>query len=480
MTYTELLEKQITDRLKIDNPWWITDVIPTYLSEMQPRMYLDIFYPIATNSNIRRAVVLMGPRRVGKTVMLYHTIQRLINEGVPSRNIIYVSVETPIYNGIALEQLFTLAKQIVGKADANDEKFYVFFDEIQYLKDWEIHLKSLVDTYYNTKFVVSGSAAAALKKQSNESGAGRFTDFNLPPLTFFEYVHLKGLRNNLKTQKMEWSCYNIEAITLPISAQQFNKAFIDYIALRTDMQNDPAQYVKQDIVDKVLLRDLPSLYGIQDVQELNSLFTMLAYHSGKQFSYEGLSQESGVKKETLKKYIQYLEAAFLIKVIHRTDDTAKRFQRETTFKIYLTNPSLRCALFQPITENDNEIGDMIETAVYAQWIPRPNVSVNYANWKINKNEEGEVDIVGLNVALQKPCWAVEVKWTDRFFERPNDLKSLAFFIEKNKLPGALVTTITQAGVKKMPFGELLFLPTASYAYIVGANTINQTRSSFGL
>lgn len=488
MNYTELLEKQITDRLKIDNPWWITDAIPPYLSEMSPRMYLDIFYPIAINSGIRRAVVLMGPRRVGKTVMLYHTIQRLINDGVPSRNIIYVSVETPIYNGIALEQLFTLAKQIVGKADKTDENFYVFFDEIQYLKDWEVHLKSLVDTYYSTKFVVSGSAAAALKKQSNESGAGRFTDFTLPPLTFYEYVHLKGLQNNLKMQKMEWSCYNIEALPVPISTQQFNKAFIDYInfggypevALRTDMQNDPAQYVKQDIVDKVLLRDLPSLYGIQDVQELNSLFTMLAYHSGKQFSYEGLSHESGVRKETLKKYIQYLEAAFLIKVIHRTDDTARRFQRDTMFKIYLTNPSLRCALFQPITENDHEIGDMIETAVYAQWIPRPNVAVNYANWKIGRNEEGEVDIVGLNVALQKPWWAVEVKWTDRFFDRPNDLKSLAFFIEQNKLPGAVVTTIAQAGIKKMSFGELLFLPTAAYAYIVGRNTINQTKYSFGL
>ena len=152
-------------------------------------------------------------------------------------------------------------------------------------------------------------------------------------------MHLKGLQNNLKMQKMEWSCYNIEALPVPISTQQFNKAFIDYInfggypevALRTDMQNDPAQYVKQDIVDKVLLRDLPSLYGIQDVQELNSLFTMLAYHSGKQFSYEGLSHESGVRKETLKKYIQYLEAAFLIKVIHRTDDTARRFQRDTMF-----------------------------------------------------------------------------------------------------------------------------------------------------
>lgn len=47
---------------------------------------------------------------------------------------------------------------------------------------------------------------------------------------------------------------------------------------------------------------------------INSLFTIIAYHSGDQFSYESLSNESGVKKETLKKYINYLEAAFLIKV----------------------------------------------------------------------------------------------------------------------------------------------------------------------
>ncbi len=138
---------------------------------------------------------------------------------------------------------------------------------------------------------------------------------------------------------------------------------------------NPGQFIRHDIIDKVLLRDLPSLYGISDVQELNSLFTMIAYHSGAQFSYERLSKESGVKKETLKKYINYLEAAFLIKVVRRTDDTAKHYQRETQFKIYLTNPSLRCALFQPISEQDSEIGDMVETAVYAQWIPRQGVSI---------------------------------------------------------------------------------------------------------
>ena len=183
--------------LKIDNPWWTEGRIPSYYQEMSPRLYLDIFYPLVRDVSIQRALILMGPRRVGKTVMLYHSIQRLIDEGVSPQNIIYVSVETPIYNNILLEQLFSLAKQILDKEDSQEE-FYVFFDEIQYLKDWEINLKSLVDTYHNVKFVASGSAAAALKKSSNESGAGRFTDFNLPPLLFFEYIHIMNYEHLMR------------------------------------------------------------------------------------------------------------------------------------------------------------------------------------------------------------------------------------------------------------------------------------------
>ena len=115
MEYTELLEKQIIGRLKVDNPWWTEGVIPEYYSKMTPRMYLDIFYPLVRDMGLRRAMILMGPRRVGKTVMLFHTIGRLIAEGVSPQNIIYISVETPIYNKIALEQLFTLSKQIFGE-----------------------------------------------------------------------------------------------------------------------------------------------------------------------------------------------------------------------------------------------------------------------------------------------------------------------------------------------------------------------------
>lgn len=487
MEYTELLERQIIGRLRIDNPWWVENEIPRYYRDMAPRLYLDIFYPLVRDSNIRRALILMGPRRVGKTVMLFHTVQRLIEDGVPAQNIIYVSVETPIYNGIFLEQLFILSKQALGKNGPDDSTYYVLFDEIQYLKDWEVNLKSLVDTYGNVRFIASGSAAAELRRKSNESGAGRFTDFNLPPLTFCEYIHIRRYGHLINKSAITW-CGKEVPCAGTVDIGKLNELFIDYVnyggypevVFSKTIREDPGQFIRHDIVDKVLLRDLPGIYGISDVQELNSLFTMIAYHSGKQFSYEKLSQESGIKKDLIKKYIEYLEAAFLIKVVHRTDDTAKRYQRETSFKMYLTNPSLRCALFQPIRETDEEIGDIVETAVYAQWIPRSGANVSYANWKKGRNDQGEVDIVGINPASLKPDWAVEVKWTDRFFHNPGELDSLATYMGRNSMDYAMVTTRTETGLKEMPFGKLQFIPVACYAYTVGQNTLKSLRDSFGL
>jgi len=487
MEYTDLLEKQIIGRLRIDNPWWTDGSISAYYKDMTPRLYLDIFYPLVRDLSINRALILMGPRRVGKTVMLFHTVQKLIDDGIPAHNIIYISVETPIYNNIFLEQLFDLAKRARQKQDSDDSTYYVLFDEIQYLKDWEVHLKSLVDTYRNVKFVASGSAAAVLKKKSNESGAGRFTDFSLPPLTFYEYIHIREYQHLVTNYSILWHNQEMETDNA-VDIDRFNELFIDYInyggypevVFSETIRENPGQFIRHDIIDKVLLRDLPSIYGISDVQELNSLFTMIAYHSGKQFSYEGLSKESGVRKDLLRKYIEYLEAAFLIKVIHRTDDTAKSYQRETSFKIYLTNPSLRCALFQPIEDSDEEMGNMVETAVFAQWIPRSDARISYANWKNGRKDQGEVDIVGINAARLKPQWAVEIKWTDHFYHNTGDLVSLKSYMEKNNMDYALVTTKTEAGMKEMSFGRLQFLPVACYAYTVGKNTLKSIKNSFGI
>jgi predicted AAA+ superfamily ATPase len=486
MILTDLLRKQIKIKLQMDNPWWMTGKIFDDFSKMSRRLYFNVFYPLVTDLSIRRTIILMGPRRVGKSVMLYHTIEQLIKDGVKPQNIIYASIDTPLYSGIALEDLFSLALESIGNNYAG-ENYYVFFDEIQYLKNWEQHLKSLTDTYRNCRFVASGSAAAALKKKSDESGAGRFTDFMLPPLTFAEFVNLKGHQSMLNSQTINWQGVETQ-ISHVDDLEAFNELFLEYInyggypevAFSKTIQANPGQFIRHDIIDKVLLRDLPSLYGIQDVQELNTLFTVIAYRSGEEFSYENLSKESGVKKDTIKKYIEYLEAAFLIRVVHKVNENAKRFQRTTSFKIYLTNPSLRCALFQPLQSNDLELGNMVETTIFAQWIQRPSKQVYYANWKLGRNNNGEVDLVGINIATQKPQWAVEIKWTDRFYERPEELESLKTFMTNNHLDIALVTSKTKSGSKSFSAGNLLFVPSSLYAYEVGRNTFEQRKTDFGM
>ena len=72
--------EKIIERLRYENPWWITKEIPNTYSSMSKRLYFDLFYPFVLERSIKRALVLMGPRRVGKTVMLFHCIENLLKE----------------------------------------------------------------------------------------------------------------------------------------------------------------------------------------------------------------------------------------------------------------------------------------------------------------------------------------------------------------------------------------------------------------
>ena len=471
---TLIPQEKIIERLRYENPWWVTKAIPELYRTMSKRLYFNLFYPFVVEKEIKRAVVLMGPRRVGKTVMMFHTIDQLIQENTNPQKLFFIGIDNPIYINLSLQDILDLCTEALKIKNLDD--CYIFFDEIQYLKDWERHLKVLVDTYPKTKFIVSGSAAAALRWHSTESGAGRFTDFMLPPLTFQEFIHLKNLSHLMVEGTITYNGKEID-YQLTNNIDELNKEFVSYlnfggypeVVLSEKIQSDMGRYVKNDIVDKVLLRDLPSLYGIKDVQELNRFFTYIAYNTGNEFSYETMSRESGIIKETLKKYLEYLEAAFLIKVLNKLDSNAKRLKRVTSFKVYLTNPSLRTALFSPISESDQEMGNMVETAILSQWMHRENLNLNYARWKDKK--DGEVDLVLLDDKNFKPIWGIEIKWSNRYVEKTNELNSLVQFCNKNNLSSALVTTINKEGNKTFKEIEFTFLSAALYAYNVGVNTL---------
>ncbi len=457
---------QILKRVQAENVWWKKPYsIPKLFQEFRPRAYLGLLEPLIQKWDPHRAIVFMGPRRVGKTVMIHHAIRNLLNNGVLPEKICYFSVDHPLYTGKSLEELLEFYKQVTN-TDYETEKCYLFFDEIQYLKNWEVHLKIIVDNFRNIKCLVSGSAAAALRLKSIESGAGRFTNFLLPPLTFHEYLELLDLDYLIEKDKPPLDFYSTNDIA------QLNQHFIHYmnfggypeVIFSEEIQSDPGRFIKSDIVDKVLLRDLPGLYGIQDIQELNHLFTSLAFNTANEVSLEELSKGSGVAKNTIKRYIEYLEAAFLIKIIHRIDKNSKRFKRANFFKVYLTNPSIRSALFTQVTQGDDFIGHLAETAIFAQWF-HSNVNLHYARWKT-----GEIDIVSTDYE-DNDKWAVEVKWSDRFVERPFDLKNVYQFCHANNLKEITVTTLTKLGEKTINNVDISFVPASLYCYTVGYNLI---------
>lgn len=466
----QVSEKEVKNRLWFDNPWWEEgEKIEERFATLPRRAYFNRFYSLLSERSINRAIILMGPRRVGKTVMVYHAVDRLLQEQ-DAKSILYLSLETPIYTGLSLEKILNLFLDEFGhKRNSN---LIIFFDEIQYLRDWEVHLKSLVDSFPTFKFIATGSAAAALRLKSRESGAGRFTEFMLPPLTFAEYLKFIGKEDELINNSdietgLPYSAINIDLL---------NAEFVNYLnyggypeAVFSDaIRRDSSRYIKSDIVDKVLLRDLPSLYGISDIQELNRLFTTLAYNTGNEVTLEALSQSSGVAKNTLKRYLEYLEAAFLIKCIHRIDENAKHFTRATSFKVYLTNPSMRAALFGYVDTDSEAMGSLAETAIYSQLFHGDaSEQIYYARWK-----KGEIDMVVLNPQTQKPKLCIEVKWSDRAVFVHEDIDALLQFTSSNKLKVIpTVTTKTKSGIFNIKQTPVRFTPTSLEAYSVGKSIL---------
>jgi hypothetical protein len=127
---------------------------------------------------------------------------------------------------------------------------------------------------------------------------------------------------------------------------------------------------------------------------------------------------------------------------------------------------MRAALFSPIGADDEAMGALAETGIMSQWF-HSTFAINYARWD-RRGDEGEVDIVGRK-------WAVEVKWSDRYYQRPDELRSLLAFCRSYHPAEVEVTTRTQTGVKLVAGQKIEFEPTSLYCYRVGRNIVRGKR-----
>ena len=453
------------------NPHWENEAIDI-IESLPRRKYFELFYPFATSKEVQRAVILMGPRRVGKTVLLWQTIQELIKRGHPAKHIVYLPMDTHLFYHCSLDDILEYYRLIIKDIELAGK--VILFDEIQYQRGWDMQLKSLVDQFPHTKFIASGSAAGVLNQESKESGAGRFTDFMLPPLTFYEYLELLGLT----TELVELDHDAKKAIRAK-DIDRLNKEFINYMnyggfpeaVFNKAIRDNPARFIREDIIDKVLLKDLPSIYGIRDVRELNNFFHYLSYQTGNEISFDSLTKSSGIDKITIEKYLKYLEAAFLIRIVKRVDETGKTFKKRNFLKIYLMNPSMYTAIWGLLSEDDTDtLGHIVETALFSQWMhdSRWLDHIYYARFNQGR---GEVDMVYLSPTF-KVSWCLEVKWSNRYVEDVKQLRSLRTFCENNKLEMATITTKSRCKEEKIS-GKLTFVfkEAAMVCFNLGYNVL---------
>ncbi len=384
------------------NPWWKTGVINPRLSRTYKRFAFHEAMKRLERKDIRRTVVLTGTRRVGKTTIQYQVIESLLQRGVPPQKIVFISMDHPMLKLSGVNEVLECYHENIYAG----QDVYYFFDEIQYAQDWDKWLKTIYDMQQDTQVVATGSASPALMKGNQESGAGRWTVIQVPTMSFYEYCALLDLDcpelpgSFNVTQMLHMSQQERTRIMLQLSKVQnhFNRylqvgGFPELALAESDILAQ--QIMREDVVDKVLKRDLPALYNIRNATELERIFLYLCNVSSEIVSVEAIARElCGVSRPTVENYIRYLESANLIYQSWPTDMTGKRVLKPKP-KIYIADAAIRNAVLMDdsLLTNPVEMGKIVETAVYkhvAAFYGQKATSIGYfRGGKKNK----EIDIV---------------------------------------------------------------------------------------
>ncbi len=460
--------------IREQNPWWDKRPYPFAELPKQRRLFVNLFTNGIIDDQTVKPWVLLGGRKVGKTTLLKYLVQDLLaTQTAGATQLFYLNLNNPVVSGIPIAELIGLALDEAHKG--KQERVYFMLDQAEYLSDWPNQLRQLPLEYPAIKLVLGSVVDAARIQQ--DSQPVEYQTFLLPPPTFHEFVYLRGAEKE-SFRKLEELGENYiaepEVLFKKVRLPKLNQLFIQYLNFGgllelypslTTIGPDQTTPLRDMLAVHLLASDLPAIYGIADTRTLNHFFASLAYISGNETSVEELANNFSMAKNTIRKYLVWLEACHLIKLVERVDMDGKRFDRANFFKIYLVNPTLRSALFHDVAEDDLFAGSVVETAVFAQLLHRTQNLPYYSSWS-----RGSVDLVRLG-ANKKPNFALEIKWSNQFVEKPTLLKNLRAFCKRNELSEAYITTLDIRKDRRRNDMVYKFVPAAFFAYLLGRNMV---------
>ncbi|MEW6269804.1 MAG: ATP-binding protein [Thermodesulfobacteriota bacterium] len=332
------------------NPWWLLPGSPQALEYPARRDFHERLYSHA-QSDDRRALVVLGPRQVGKTVALKQLVDRLRDAGWPPGNLTYFDFSD--------DRLVHPAspREVAGFEPPGvlpDKPRLLLLDEINRAPRWQGWLKQMVDSNRSLRVIATGSIAGALRAGARESGQGRWDELRVAGLTYTEHLRFRAA---------------IVGVSQGEVRRRFPNELQRYLALggfpehvSTDDLARARARIREDIADRAIARDLAES-GV-DVEGVRRLFAYLAAQSGAVFSARERARDLEVDERSIKSWLEHLSDAQLIGRLEQHTRGAARLR--TKPKIYAADHGMVAAFAaSPDRRHDSEIlARIVETVVF--------------------------------------------------------------------------------------------------------------------
>ena len=328
-------------------------------------LYMKRIRPFIGSNLIK---VMTGIRRCGKSVMLELIKQELIESGVNPIQFISINFEDLSYSH--LQTAKSLHDEITNRAKDIDGKVYLFFDEIQEVKDWEKCINSF-RVSLDCDIYITGSNAKLLSGELATYLGGRYVEFVIYPFSFGEFIELyRPINPDASIQQ----CFQKYLIT----------GGMPYLA-NIRYADEPSKQYLHDLFNSVQLKDIVKRNKIRDVDLLERIIAYVIANVGTTFSARSLtkflkSEQRTVAPETILNYIKYCCDAYLFYQVKRVNLQGNQIL-STNEKYYIADHGIREAVFGG---NMRDINLILENIVYLELLRR--------GYKVTVGKTGEKEI----------------------------------------------------------------------------------------
>lgn len=329
--------------------------------------YIDKIKPFINKPVIE---VITGMRRVGKSTFLKIISQKILKD-IEESNKIYLNFET--LELLKIKTDIELVEYLKPLLKNKKDKVYMFFDEIQLVKNWERVINALrINENYD--IYITGSNSSLMSSKISTLLSGRYVQIEIQPFNFREFLKLYSDKN-LVYEELFKKYINIGGIP-----------FLKYFDLD---ENSCVKYL-QDLYNTVIVKDVIEYNKVRDVDMFNRILTYVFENIGQTFSSRSIqkflkNENRNISVDTILNYLEYAKSAYIIKKVPRYDVVGKKIL-SVDEKYFITDHGLRYAKG---FSNEKNIERILENIVYIELLSR-GYKVN-----IGRVNDKEIDFIAV-------------------------------------------------------------------------------------